>query len=113
MDRTVLYFQNLKGKVAISLNLGESVIIPNGRTISLDHTSAWEEVSEDLEKDLSDIQIKKMEEFLNRPPPGELENMADVLGRGLRDLDRRTKAKPLEQRIGIPNSALVVCSDFD
>ena len=69
-----LFYRNCVGAVALSVDDGETVWIPQGRNIPL--TPAWKWTDEDgLEACLNDVQTKALEHARNAPPLSDLEQI--------------------------------------
>lgn len=106
----VTYYRNCHGAVSVSLDEGETVVIPMGRTIPL--TPVWEESDEDgLDALLTPSQAQALAEFRARPPMTELEQMAwDMRKRRLAAV--KDYAQPIPEPRKIRESARVVVSDL-
>lgn len=110
----ILFYRNPRGGVAFSPDEGETVVVPIGRRIPL--TPVWkEEVDEDaeeMEKFLTPVQLQMLEEFRERPPMTQIEQMAWELGRRER-LAEKDYVQPEPEYRKILDSAIVVVSDFE
>lgn len=106
----VIYYRNCHGAVSVSLDEGETVILPTGRRIPL--TPVWEESDEDgLDMLLTPPQVQALAEFRARPPMTELEQMAwDMRKRRL--AVAKDYAQPVPEPRKIRESAKVVVSDL-
>lgn len=105
-----LFYRNCVGAVALSVDDGETVWIPQGRNIPL--TPAWKWTDEDgLEACLNDVQTKALEHARNAPPLSDLEQMAEKLRKG----QLKTKKDYRQSRVfrQVSESVLVVKSDPD
>jgi len=106
----LIYYVNPKGWIAISFDEGETLIIPDGRRVTVN--PVWEEESDDLEEQLSPKQQAELVKFRARPPMTEAEQTAwDI--RKMRLNHSRIYAQPEAARPKIPESAMVITSALD
>lgn len=106
----ILYYRTDRGGIAISLDEGETVIIPSGRKMPI--TPVWKETDEDLEDSLTVMQAGALEEFREKPPMTDLEQMAWNLRKAERQ-DEKNYAQPEPDHRYVRESALVVVAEFD
>lgn len=70
----IIYYETAKGLVAVSLDEGETIILPSGKTMP--PTEMWEESPIDLKDKLNALQLEAVEKFLAQPGMTELEQIA-------------------------------------
>lgn len=114
MEFYVLYYENGRGGIAVSIDDGDHVILANGKILYTHHT-VWEECAEDYEDLLSPIQKEAVERA--RKAWEERKDVDEVISAFRRDrlkAERRTpqKGKP-EKKIQVPEGALVVMSELE
>jgi hypothetical protein len=105
----LIYFVNPKGWVAVSFDEGETLVIPDGRKITVN--PVWEEV-DDLEDQLSPKQQAELVKFRARPLMTEAEQTAWDM-RKMRLNHARFYAQPEDIKPRIPESAQVIMGAVD
>jgi hypothetical protein len=107
----LLYYRNPQGNVAISLDEGETVIIPSGKRLRV--TPVWVETDEEgLESRLTQEQADALAVFRVKPPMTDLEQMVWKMHK--RKLAAAYQYAPLnEPSRKIMESAQVVVSDLE
>jgi hypothetical protein len=106
----ILYFTTPKGLVAVSLDEGETIVLPSGKTMK--PTEVWEEASTDLIDKLTPIQRAALDTFRAAPEMTDLERMAWDLHKGT--LKAAKHYAPRDSKPETPDvslGALVVESD--
>ena len=105
-----MYFRNPKGHVGISLDEGETLMIPMGKVVRW--FDVWEEVSDDLDGELSPVQAEYLKAHLAKPPMTVIEEMAWKL-RQARRHDAKAYATPPMAHTILSDAVVVVASDPD
>jgi len=105
----IIYYTTPKGLVAVSLDEGETIILPGGKTMP--PTEVWEEAATDLKDKLTPVQREAVDKFLSSEEMTDLERIAWKLKQGTRKAakDYAQKAKP--EIPDVPLDALVESSD--
>ncbi len=106
----IIYFVTEKGLVAPSLDTGETIVLPSGKTMP--PTEVWEESPVDLKDKLNASQLALVDKFLACPPMTKLEEIAWQHHK--RSLAGAKFRPPPEQVMPDVNlDALVVTSDLE
>ena len=106
-----LYYRNIKGAVALSVDDGETVWTPEGRNIPM--TPVWEWTDEDnLEPLLGPEQAMALKEALESPPLSEIEELT-LLFHKRQLAAKKDYYQPPPPPISVRESVLVVSSDPD
>ena len=110
------YYLNPSGKVAFSMDEGDTLCLPSGKLIP--YQDAWEEVQDDLQGKLTPTQAKTLGAMQKaaeeRSRLTGIDKIADDLvtrGKAERKKARYAEPKPVYPKIS--ESALVVTSDPD
>ena len=108
MDIPPLYYRNRAGAIAVSVDDGDTLVLPNGRTIEVN--AMWEETDPD-EGALSEPQ---REAVRNVQVPGVLDSIVKNYSRGRklasRDYGPGPEGRPIRR---LSEDVLVVKADFD
>lgn len=106
----IIYYTTEKGLVAVSLDEGETIVLPTGKRMP--PTEAWEETSEDLESRLTDAQKRALRVALGKPEMSEVGALAWKHRKRVIH-DNRAYVQHEAPRREVRESALVVSSDFE
>jgi len=81
------YYRNPKGVVGLSLDEGETLMLPSGKVLPVRH-EVWEADSDDPEAELSPKQQAYLAAHRSKPPMTEIDELAWKLHKGMRSLHR-------------------------
>ena len=104
------YLNSRNGMVALSIDEGETMMLPSGKVLSV-RPEVWELEPEDLEDDLSLKQQAFLAHHKEKPPMDYIEQLAWKLRKGRLAVAKDFAQAP-EPRKKAPASAMVVKSDF-
>jgi hypothetical protein len=107
------YYRNPSNVLGLSLDEGETLILPTGKVIPIRH-DIWEFDSDVLEEELSPVQEGFLARHREKPPMTEIEELAWKLHKGTRSLHATFKTPkwdaPRKEKT-VQESAIAVCSD--
>lgn len=105
------YYRNPGNVLGLSLDEGETLMLPSGKVLPLRH-DVWEADSDENEEELSPKQRDYLAAHRNKPPMTEIDELAWKLRKGRQSLhctfDFHSPDVPRKE---VPESALVVMSD--
>lgn len=107
-----VYYRNRAGAIALSLDDGDTLVLPTGQRIDLN--PMWEEVDPVEEGSLTKPQQEAIAEARAAPAPSTLDTIIKDYGRARRDASRDygpgSEGRPIRR---LPEDVLVVVADFD
>jgi len=112
-EAEVLFLSNKRGRFALSVDGGETAVLPSGVSVQVEG-SVWGEADDDdeAERNLSEAQLVVLREVRARPPARGIEAIA-LRHRNNRRALRGYYAKADRPIVEVPEGALVVKSDLD
>jgi hypothetical protein len=106
----IIYFTTARGLVAVSLDEGETIILPSGKTMA--PTEVWEESPVELPDRLNETQRASLDKFLSCDGMTEIEKLVWKMRKGRLSTARNYKTPPKEHR-DVVGDVLVVKSEID
>lgn len=108
----ITFYSNGRGRVAVSVDDGENLVLADGRKILHAGTIWREALDEDVEDRLSPEQRRVVTEVRARPPARGMAAVAEQY-RADRLSTARHYAQPDPEPVEVPEGALVVKAEFD
>lgn len=112
-ESQVVFLSNGRGRFAVSVDGGDTVVLANGRSIPVEG-SVWRDADDEdeAEQKLSPAQARVLAEVRSRPPATGLEAIV-LRHKESRRARRGYYARPEAPVPEVPEGALVVKSEFD
>lgn len=112
-ESQVVFLSNGRGRFAVSVDGGDTVVLSNGQTMSVEG-SVWRDADDEdeAERNLSPAQVRVLAEVRARPPATGMEAIV-LRHKESRRARRGYYARPEAPVIEVPEGALVVKSEFD